>query len=478
MLAGGDLQAALIAAQPGDEIVLADGASFTGNFYLPVKTGSASIVVRSATVPVSPGSRMTAAAATNLAKIYTANSMPAIQSQGSAANWRFVALEVGIKASAPYNYGIVVLGAGTETSLSQMPRNIILDRMYIHSTTTNGTSRCVQFNGISLGVIDSYLAECHALGQDSQGVGGWNGPGPFLIENNRIEAAGQGVMFGGADPRIVNVLPSDITIRRNYIYKPMSWANHKWSVKAAFELKNGKRVLFEGNVIENHWADAQVGYAILLQTLADNNTSWAWTTVQDIMIRHNVIKNATSGANILARVAYNGGPLPTNPTSRVVLDNNVFENVGRDPVNGATGRVFQLLNDLVDVTVINNTATLGTAAAAAVMLDGTPQIRTTIVNNVFPNSSYGIFGSGKGEGTGALNFFAPGSVVVGNVITAKLAKNYPTGNFFPASTSSIGFTLLGVDFSLLSSSAYYNSTLGRVGVNTSALNSMISNVAW
>ncbi len=38
--AGGDVQAALNAAQPGDEIVLAAGATFVGSFTLPNKPGT------------------------------------------------------------------------------------------------------------------------------------------------------------------------------------------------------------------------------------------------------------------------------------------------------------------------------------------------------------------------------------------------------------------------------------------------------
>ncbi|HEV3468234.1 MAG TPA: hypothetical protein VG148_02860, partial [Pyrinomonadaceae bacterium] len=45
--AGGDLQAALDRAQPGDEVVLEAGASFVGNFTLPAKAGAAFITVRS-----------------------------------------------------------------------------------------------------------------------------------------------------------------------------------------------------------------------------------------------------------------------------------------------------------------------------------------------------------------------------------------------------------------------------------------------
>ena len=44
--AGDDLQAALNAARPGDELRLEPEAIFTGNFVLPVTTGTSPIIVR------------------------------------------------------------------------------------------------------------------------------------------------------------------------------------------------------------------------------------------------------------------------------------------------------------------------------------------------------------------------------------------------------------------------------------------------
>ena len=44
---GGSLQQALNAAQPGDTILLQEGAEFVGNFVLPVKSGVDWITVRS-----------------------------------------------------------------------------------------------------------------------------------------------------------------------------------------------------------------------------------------------------------------------------------------------------------------------------------------------------------------------------------------------------------------------------------------------
>ena len=100
------------------------------------------------------------------------------------------------------------------------------------------------------------------------------------------------------------------------------------------------------------------------------------------------------------------------------------------------------------------------------------------MNNVFPITTYGIFGSNKGIGTPALAFYAPGGVVVGNVIPRQTPNEYPANNFFPTDIASILISsLTGNDFSLLSNSPYYNSLLGRVGVNTSMLNSQISGVA-
>ncbi|MGV3710153.1 MAG: hypothetical protein ACO1Q7_15055 [Gemmatimonas sp.] len=429
--AGQDLQAALNSAQPGDEVVLAQGATFTGNYTLPLKAGASTewVVLRAEVVPVAAGTRITPTLATNVAKIVTPNQNPAIKTAPGARRWRLVGFEIGHKQGAIYNYGIVVLGAGNESSVNDMPSEIILDRMYVHGSTTDGTSRCVAFNGRSLAVVSSWLDECHAKGQDAQGVCGWGGPGPFLIENNYIAASGQAIMFGGADPVVTNVSPSDITIRRNHFFKPMSWARGRWTVKATFELKHARRVLFEQNVLENHWADAQEGYAMLFQAVSQYERA-PWTTIEDVMVRNNIIRNSTSGAVLLARYSN----LIITPTSRVSFVNNMWENVGIDPVSNAKGTFFLLLGALRDVTLANNSVTLDSArqAARGIYFDGFGGTRTTIMNNLLAKSTYGVAGSGIGSGTIALAAYAIGSVFSGNVVPSVQASTYPVNNFFPS----------------------------------------------
>lgn len=412
--AGQDLQAALNTAQPGDEIVLATGATFIGNYVLPTHATGV-VVVRGESYPA-PGVRVDTTGWVG-AIVITPNSEPAFRTAPGASGWRLVGFQIAHRVGAAYNYGIVVLGAGTETTVAAIPTDITLDRMYVHGSLTDGASRCIAFNGARLAVVDSWISECHAKGFDAQGIGGWNGTGPYLITNNRIEASGQAVMFGGADPHIANVSASDITITQNYMPKPLAWARGKWTVKATFELKHARRVLFEGNVLENHWADAQVGFAMLFQTLSDNNTAWAWTTVQDVTVRNNVIRNSTGGLNMAARIAYNGGTLPTNPTSRVLIANNLWENVGRDPVTGSAGINAQLLGDLQDVTLVNNTFTLASGGAQKVLsFDGKPQTRTSILDNVFTPSSYPIAGNSTGIGQPTLDVFMPGGLFLRNTV--------------------------------------------------------------
>jgi hypothetical protein len=430
------LQSALDAAVAGDEIVLADGATYSGNFSLRNRADAGTVIVRSETVPVAFGTRLTPARAGSLATVITTSVAAAVLTEPGAHGWRLIAVRFALAPQASDNYGIVTLGTGTEASMSQYAHDIVLDRVLVDGGESGNTSRCVSFNGIRLAVVDSWLANCHARGRDAQAVGGWTGPGPFLIQNNHLEGSGQAIMFGGGDPLVANVTPSDITIRRNHLFKPTSWSGGRWTVKAAFELKHAERVLFEGNVIENHWADAQTGFAILFQTVSQDSRA-PWTRIRDITVRRSLILNSRSGINLLSRVGMaNGGAL--TPAARLLFADNAFSLVGRDPINGGAGRFVQLLGDLQDATLFQNTF-YGDGAANDVLFDGDPTVRLHLTNNVFATSSYGIIGSGMGEGSASIARYAPGGATSGNVLAGLIAERYPAGNAFPSSLSAADF---------------------------------------
>ena len=110
------------------------------------------------------------------------------------------------------------------------------------------------------------------------------------------------VLFGGADPKIVGLVPSDIEIRGNDFDKPLSWKeHHKWSVKNLFELKNARRVLVDGNTFQNVWLDSQHGYAIML-TPRNENGKAPWSAVEDLTFTRNLVINCSSGMMFVIRL--------------------------------------------------------------------------------------------------------------------------------------------------------------------------------
>src|SRR6185369_5563120 len=232
----------------------------------------------------------------------------------------------------------------TAATMSDVPHHLILDRSYVHGTPGGYTKRGVQVDCADCAVIDSYVADCHAIGQDAQAIAGFNGPGPIKIVNNRLEGSGENVIFGGADPKVPNLVPSDIEIRQNHFFKPLTWkaddpsyAGNHWSVKNLLEFKNAARVLVRCNVFENNWADAQVGFAILLTPRNQDGTA-PWCGVSDVTIVDNILRHSASGFNVSGEDDLH----PSTQTARVVLAGNLVYDLDRAKFGG-DGRGFQVI---------------------------------------------------------------------------------------------------------------------------------------
>ncbi|HVF49591.1 MAG TPA: hypothetical protein VNA19_05870, partial [Pyrinomonadaceae bacterium] len=97
---------------------------------------------------------------------------------------------------------------------------LVFDRCYIHAFPTQDLRRGIMLNSAHTEIINCHISDFKAKGVDAQAIAGWNGPGPYKIVNNHLEGSGENVMFGGSDPSIPNLVPSDIEVRRNYMTKP------------------------------------------------------------------------------------------------------------------------------------------------------------------------------------------------------------------------------------------------------------------
>jgi len=468
------LQAALNAASLGDEILLHAGATFTGNYTLPVKSGSGWLIITTTGTLPSPGTRVHPSDAAQMAKIVAADpTSPAIQTAPGAHNYRLVGLEITAAPGATTGYSMVALGDGsaTQNTLAKVPHDLILDRMYVHGTPTLNFQRCVALNSGSTAIVDSYLSECHAKGMDAQAIAGWNGPGPYRIENNYLEGSGENVMFGGADPQITGQLPRDITIRRNYFFKPPSWKG-VWEAKNLLEFKIGQRILVEGNVFENSWPDAQVGTAIVMGSTDQGGTA-PWSETSAVTFRNNIVRNIAQGFSISATP----NPGVSVPANHIAILNNLLERVGSDgDYAGEAGRIFELAGIQGGLTIQHNTAL--TTHNYSFVLSGARKIQQLVVSdNIFGAGDNVIDNAdGKGFGTAALNASAEsGWVFRRNVVVGVPPASNPTDNFYPAASANLG---LNAAFILPSGSLYLNAATdgSAVGANIATINAATAGV--
>jgi hypothetical protein len=430
--AGGDLQAALNAAQPGDEIVVQAGATFSGPFTLPTKSGAGWIIVRSSGALPPVGTRVEPGDTARMPRLVSRHaSDPVLRTAPGAHHYRLIGLEITAIQGATQAGGLVNLGdgAGRQRTPSSVPHDLVLDRVYIHGTPTLSFQRCVALNSAATAIVDSYLAECHAKGMDSQAIGGWNGPGPYRIDNNFLEASGENVMFGGADPSIPNMLPRDIVIRHNHFYKPAAWKG-VWSVKNLLELKIGQRVLIEGNVFENCWLDGQVGFALLFKSVNQDGSA-PWSQTSDVTVRNNIVRNSAHGVSMDAKPESN----PAIPAARIAFVNNVFEKIGDGDYPG--GRLWQI-SGIQGLTIQHNTGF--TTAFNGFLLYGAPAASVKVTANLFGSGTNWVASAdGKGIVTDALNAHAgAGWVFRDNVVVGARAAAYPPDNFYPPTLPSVG----------------------------------------
>jgi hypothetical protein len=428
---GGDLQAAINTAVAGDTIVLEAGATYRGPFILPAKSGDSFITIQSSrateiTGRVSPSqSALLASLRSNI------GGEPIFKTEPGAHHYKLIGLDISTLTASDLAYDLIRLGAGdsSQNTLSNIPHHLILDRLWIHGFSTQALQRGISLNSAETSIINSYISDIHTVGIDTQAICGWNGPGPYHIINNYLEAAGENVMFGGSDPSIVGLVPSDIEIRRNHFFKPLRWkvgdpsyAGIPWSIKNLLETKNARNLIIDGNIFENNWTQAQTGFAILFKSANQDGTCY-WCVSENITFSNNTIK-AEKGINILGLDGY-----PTRSgidQNRLRIINNLWQ---------VDGIWFQGGNGTSDVTIDHNT--FFTRVGNTMTLYGRVMTPFAMTNNVGVYAGYGIKGDGTGEGTSALDAFAPGWIFQRNLIAGANASLYPANNFYPATLDEV-----------------------------------------
>lgn len=514
-----DLQIAIDVANPGSVIVIDAGETFYGGFTLPDKSGAGWILIMSSRMDLLPAeeTRIDPFASTGdfsfptqsdaMPKIITNNTsgIPCIITNANAHHYRLVGLEITAATTVINSYGLINFGDGStaQNSLSLVPHHLNIDRCYIHGHSNAQIMKFgVRLDCENAAIIDSYISEFHSIGFDAQAICGINGPGKFKIINNYLEASGENIMFGGAAPAISGLVPSDIEIRQNYFYKPFFWrvgdptyAGNHWTVKNLFELKTGIRVLLDGNIMENSWADlpiGQSGYAILL-TIRTESGAAPQADVSDVTISNNIIRHC--GAGITLSGSDGGAGIRSK---RIHIYNNLFDDIngpvyGDLNIAGPNDGTFLKIGEPRDVIINHNTIFQSGPVTWAYDTTSGFVFTNNMINSFTSAGGYqGVYGPGNIQGNNLIAHYFPDvsdsnmhftkNVMIGG--DSSKYSNYTTfsSNYFPSTPTNIGFVnfpngqINYHGYELSNSSIYLNAgtDIENIGVNFSRLDSALN----
>jgi len=512
--AGGDFQAALNNAQCGQTIQLQAGATFDGTFSLPAKGCNAQdwIIIRTSSPDSAlppEGQRLTPCYAgvaslpgrptyscpnpnNVLAKIENNNLGPITLADG-ANYYRFVGLEI-TRPIGSKNSAILISPVGASD-------HIIVDRSWLHGQAQDETRDGISLSGgTNMAVIDSYFSDFHCISKsgsctDSHAISGGvttTQDGPYLIQNNFLEAAGEAVMMGGG---AATLTPTDITVIGNHFFKPMSWmkgnnpfvggpTGDPFVVKNHLELKNAIRVLIEANLMENSWGGfTQKGHGILFtpknQHTRNGDNVCPVCQVTDVTVRYTQISHAGGGIVLATAISGDGGDgAPALAGTRFSIHDIVMDDLSKKYLGGGDG--FEIANSWptnpINTITINHTTVFPDAQSHAMSVGnetGNPSMYGLVyTNNLTLTGRYpiwNVFGGGKsGCATGVpissiQDCFTTNTFQTNGLIASPPhfgPSTWPANNLFPASPADVQFVNYnngnGGNYQLLSTSPYHN----------------------
>jgi hypothetical protein len=483
--AGDNLQSTLDEAACGDTLSLEAGATFTGRFLLRKKNCDDShwIVIRTSApdsdLPAQ-GSRLTpcyagvgslparpdfhcASTKNVLAKLVFAGRNgegPVILAAG-ANHYRLQGLEITRVSS---ENRITALVAPEVRSPAD---HIILDRVWVHGTAQDETTRGIFLTGTAyVAIVDSFFTDFHCVAitgacTDAQAIGGGGGDqpsGPYKIVNNFLEASGENILFGGGP---ATVTPADIEIRHNHLFKPLIWkpgqpgfvggtSGKPFIVKNLFELKNAQRLLFEGNILDYSWGEVgQKGFAILLTPRNQMPNVCPLCRVTDITIRYCKVRHMASGLSIANAPSGTGGL--STAGERYSIHDLVFEDIDGEFYEGFGAFAMIISNgpQLRDVKIDHVTALPSRVAIIVGADQGRPMpANFTLTNSIVKAGEKELTSTGGKEncafgaaqlGPDAVlkNCFNPVTVTHNAIIAPR--GSWPKGNSSSKNEDSVGF---------------------------------------
>ena len=541
LASGGDVIAAVKAAHCGDTIQLQKGGSFTlpkgpvfpsngcdPQHWITIRTSALDSVLPAEHARINPS--YAGVASLPGRPQYTGpnqNVMAKLIITGNPIlvgdHYRLIGLEITRPADGKWYNALVAFTAS----------HIVLDRDWIHGDPTADTTHLVQTQAGAdhVAVINSYMTDAHCIAggvcTDAQDFSDAGHGVAMKAYNNFMEASGQSILFGGS---IAAIITSDVEVRLNHMFKPLTWdpldpnfIGKKFMVKNNFELKEGQRILVEGNVMENTWGGfTQKGANILLtpknQVGSHGGNVCPICYVADVTVRYNYILHGSQGLQV-ANVASgnNGWSLGGYDYSihDLVFDGMqysecyqcaVFLNElgsGYQHKNPPPAREVMHDVSVTHITVANSGWLGGSGLSTGFMTlmgppahnpTATPQISNfDFTNSILDAGTSGAYPTGGGDDNCSVGqktvaeeisaCWVGGSSLTGNLFVTDYVRTnlgFPSGNFTTPSWTKVGFVNFnggdGGDYHLLTTSPYHNAgTDGKdLGADIDTVNSAVS----
>jgi hypothetical protein len=454
---GGDVQAALDAANPGDVIVLESGAVFSGTFNIPTnKSGGVggdiyivSSAIHGGSFDTPVGTRKTTDAGLATLRHPGTGAVNVINTTGNGrTGWRLC----GVRLDVPSGYtgtaltSMVQLGDVTQTTSAAYPGRFAFDRCRLFGRPLAQIRRAIWVTGPDFYFGDGEIGDIVTVNTgDCQGILITHAASNVTITNHAIGGPTESVVVGGLDSNIIPsplVIPHDVTVERGhhfcYAYQDPNdgaWNSLVYNTKNLGECKGGVRQRWHAMVLTRHLGKDQQ-FALTMK--GGGQAGQATAAASDIIVQNIKLVDCSAGVQVKGFSNVGGG----NSIQRVLIKNLAL--FGYNPTTLISPRVLELTDYADQIEMDRVTAILGSGDNTSMIItdpSGSGRMADVRVTNSILGAQYGMAIPGNVD-AGLSSLITGDRIISGNALIGKSSGTYPqnTGGLYPANVAGVGFT--------------------------------------